>query len=152
MDKWIKWISMGIWDDRLRISNGQYLEEMSKKEQRPEAAQARSRMGEGARSPRRMQAAPAALLPWTGHCCKMPERAGGRGEGGESRRGWRWGSNTAWRQGAGRQPRGAVPARRLHCVWAEPRGWVVMGWGPDTVREDFGKSQRMQYQQNTVST
>lgn len=81
----------------LCISHGQYRQEMSKKEQRPEAPQANSRMEKGVRSPKGMlvQEAPVALLPGMGWCCKMPERDRGRQEGGESRRAWRWGSNKA---------------------------------------------------------
>ena len=80
---------MGIWDDGLCISHEQHWEEMSKKEQRPEAPQAKSRMEEWARSPVRMlvEAVPAAPPPGMGCCCKMPEQAGGTEEGGESRRG-----------------------------------------------------------------
>lgn len=64
----------GIWDDGLHISHGLHREEISKKEQRPEAPQANSRMEE-ARSPAGMlvEVAPAALPPGTGWCCKIPE-------------------------------------------------------------------------------
>lgn len=112
IDGWMKWISKGIWDDGLRTSHGLHQEKMSKKEQRPEAPQANSRMAE-ARSPAGMlvEVAPAALPPGTGCCCKMPERARGREEGGESRRGWRWGSNASRRQGGGRWLKGALPAQ-----------------------------------------
>lgn len=91
IDKWIEWISTGIWDDGLCISQRLQREEMSKKEQRPEAPQANSRREEGARSPMGMlvEVAPVALLPGTGCWSKMPEQARGRDKGGECRRGWR---------------------------------------------------------------
>lgn len=99
-----------------------------------------------------VEAAPVAPQPGMGCCCKTPERAGGLREGGESRRGWRWGSNMSWRQGRVNRLRGAVPAWG-GCVVSERRkgAEVVTGRGPDTVRKDFGKSERMQYLQNNMS-
>lgn len=91
---------------------------MSKKEQRPEARQAKSRMEKGARSTKGMlvEVAPVALLPGKDR---------GREEEGESRRAW--GSNMSWRQREGRQLRELCMLRKVVQCLSRTKGLCSLG-------------------------